>query len=293
MSDKKTAFTFDANGIEPAKPIEPVPKGWYICEITDAEVMATRGAKGGTRIPFEYTIAEGDFKGRRVWSGVNVKNSNPQTQEIGQRELSAICHATGVINVSDVTAFKGKLLQVQIGFGKADYSDRNEAKAWKPLEGQQPGGNAPAQFAPPAPAQPPVPGASAAFPPEGWVAHPSAPGHFYKGNEVKSEADLRAMTAAPAPPAPVPAPAPATPADETFPPVGWEANPNAPGWYWNRTTGDQKQEADLRALAGPPAAPAPPQAPAAPTAPAAPAPVPGPPAAPATSATPPWATPPA
>jgi len=29
------------------------------------------------------------------------------------------------------------------------------------------------------------------FPPEGWVAHPTAPGFFYKGQEVLSEADLR------------------------------------------------------------------------------------------------------
>jgi len=29
------------------------------------------------------------------------------------------------------------------------------------------------------------------FPPEGWIAHPSATGFYYKGQEVLSEADLR------------------------------------------------------------------------------------------------------
>lgn len=45
--------------------------------------------------------------------------------------------------------------------------------------------------APPAPA----PVAPAAFPPPGWTAHPTAPGYFYAGQEVLSEADLRARAA--------------------------------------------------------------------------------------------------
>jgi len=35
-------------------------------------------------------------------------------------------------------------------------------------------------------------GAPATFPPEGWTAHPDAPGYYYQGQEVISEADLRA-----------------------------------------------------------------------------------------------------
>lgn len=36
------------------------------------------------------------------------------------------------------------------------------------------------------------PPAAPAFPPAGWTAHPRAPGYFYCGQEVLSEADLRA-----------------------------------------------------------------------------------------------------
>lgn len=32
----------------------------------------------------------------------------------------------------------------------------------------------------------------AVFPPAGWTQHPSAAGYYYKGNEVLTEADLRA-----------------------------------------------------------------------------------------------------
>ncbi len=64
---------------------------------------------------------------------------------------------------------------------------------------------APPSFAPPVapppafsvapPAAPPPP---VAFPPAGWTAHPSAPGYFYMGQEVLSEAQLRARVAPPA-----------------------------------------------------------------------------------------------
>lgn len=48
-------------------------------------------------------------------------------------------------------------------------------------------------------APPPAP-----FPPAGWLAHPSAPGYFYAGNEVLSEADLRARFAVPTVPVGLP-----------------------------------------------------------------------------------------
>lgn len=55
----------------------------------------------------------------------------------------------------------------------------------------------PAQAAPPAPGAPPAPHTGymappAVFPPAGWLAHPTAPGYYYKGQEVLTEEQLRA-----------------------------------------------------------------------------------------------------
>lgn len=52
---------------------------------------------------------------------------------------------------------------------------------------------APVPAAPPLPGVPPAP--PAPFPPPGWMAHPTAPGYFYKGQEVITEAALRARGA--------------------------------------------------------------------------------------------------
>lgn len=296
MSDKITALSFDATNIEPQKPIEVIPAGWYNCEISDAEVKATRGKSGGTRANFELTVTTGDYKGRKFFAGINVKNANAQAQEIGQRELSAICHSVGIVNVSDLRAFVGKQLQVKVKVRKASeedkekgYEDRNEPSGFKALDGAAVSGPAFVPGAPP-PAPPAAPAAVATFPPAGWVAHPTAPGHFYCGQEVKTEAELRAMFAPPAAPvappappapaappaAPTPPPAPVAPV-VAFPPAGWLAHPTAPGWFYNSAnTAELKDEATLRAMV-----PAPPAAPAGPPMPP----------APAAGSPPPWKTP--
>lgn len=76
----------------------------------------------------------------------------------------------------------------------------------------------PAAMAVPGAAMPPLPGAPvapvapAAWPPAGWQPHPTAPGYFWMGQEVLTEADLRARFATPAAPvAPVAPVAPAGP----------------------------------------------------------------------------------
>jgi hypothetical protein len=46
-------------------------------------------------------ILDGEHKGRKIFDQLNLVNPNPTTVEIAQRTLSAICHATGKMQVSD------------------------------------------------------------------------------------------------------------------------------------------------------------------------------------------------
>lgn len=95
--------------------------------------------------------------------------------------------------------------------------------------------------------------AAAAWPPAGWQQHPQSSGHYFKGTEVKTEAELRATLAAPAvaaPPLIAPAvpglpglPAVAVPA--AFPPEGWQQHPQSAA-HWFKGT-EVKTEAELRA----------------------------------------------
>ena len=251
---KNTGLDFNATNIAPAQANEVLPNGWYNCEVTDAEVLPTKGTGNNERVKIEYKVIDGDFANRKIFDSINHQHTKAQTQEIGQRELSAVCHSTGVLNLTTaqggVAQFIGKMLQVKVGLGKTTtaYPDpKNEVKGRKALEGAAVAGGpapAPAQAAPsfaapapgavPASPTPPVPVATPAPPvavanpidtaiADGWIAHPESAGYYYKGQEVLPEADVIARyPSAPAAPVAVPE-APVTPAVPTAP-----ATPQAP-----------------------------------------------------------------
>lgn len=175
---------FDASGVAPSQPQEVIPVAWYPVTITESEIKET-SKKLGSMLALTYTIIDGDHKGRKLFSNLNIVNANAQAVEIAQRDLSAICHATGVMVVDDTSKLHNIPFEIRVGMRKpdADYPEpANEVKGYRKL------GGATAAPAPATSAAPPPAAAPAAAP---WAAAPAA---------------------APAPaPAPVPAPVVAEP----------------------------------------------------------------------------------
>lgn len=104
---------FDASTVAPQQPMEAIPGGWYNAEITDGEVKAS-GDGTGIRMELEWTALDGPYKGRKVWDGLNIQNNSVKAQEIAQQQLSAICHATGVIRLQDVQELFRKPHQIKV-----------------------------------------------------------------------------------------------------------------------------------------------------------------------------------
>ncbi len=92
--------TFDASGVEPAAPMELLPPGRYVAQIVQSEMQPTK-AGDGQMLWLELEVLEGAQRGRKIWDRLNLANRNQQAVEIAQRQLSAICHAVGQIQVSD------------------------------------------------------------------------------------------------------------------------------------------------------------------------------------------------
>ena len=80
-------------------------------------------------------ILEGEQKGRKIFDQLNLVNPNPTTVEIAQRTLSAICHATGKMHVSDSEELHliPMTIQVKIKPPKNGYGESN-AIAYLPPE---------------------------------------------------------------------------------------------------------------------------------------------------------------
>lgn len=269
---------FDARSVAPDTGTpEAIPAGWYNVIIDQSENKPTNDGQG-MYLEARYNVLDGQYAGRKVFSRFNLRNVNPQAQEIAYKQLSAVCHAVGVLQVQDSQQLHNMPMKIKVskrdpqpkinkdtGQPTGEYYDAsNDVKAWKNIN--EPVDTAPAG----APAMPMGHAMPAAAPaaPQGWGAPAAAP----------------AQAAAPAPwQGGAPAGAPAQP---------WAAQPPAaaPAQPWQ---GGPPAGAPQQQWAPPPvAAPAQPQHPQQPPAgstPWAPAAGAAPDGNPAT-ATPPWAT---
>ncbi len=96
-----TALTFDARQVQPDQgELPPFPTGWYVGMVVKTEVKPN--SKGtGNLLECVTEVQQGPHKGRRVYDTFNLSNPSPQAVEIGLRQLSALCHAVGVLQLQD------------------------------------------------------------------------------------------------------------------------------------------------------------------------------------------------
>jgi hypothetical protein len=263
-------LNFDASQVSPDMGREALPAGWYNAVMDESEMKATRDGLGAY-LNCRFNVVDGQFAGRKVYALLNLKNANAQAMEIAFKELSAIAHAVGVLHIADSSQLHNRPLKIKVKVDKdksGEYEDSNRITMYKNINevvDQPKGAAAPAAsgFVPPPDGAPPI-----SFPPAGWTAHPSAPGFYYAGQEVISEADLKARFAAP----------PAPPAPPTDAPAVWSGGAQQP---WAGGAPAEPPGSAAPPAAGPAGQPGTSAPPAAPPAASATAP----------SAAPPWAQP--
>lgn len=221
-------YTFDATQVAPNTRPPALPDDWYVVMISGAEIKPTK-AGDGHLAEFTLKVYDGPAAGRLLFARLNLWNPSKQATDIAQGELSAICHATEVMQVSDLSAFFGKYCMVRAVYKPAGggYDEGNEVKGWAKYGEKQSinstGVLAPFTHKPPAgPPSAPVAngttptGAPGTFSPP-WGAQPGTP-------TPAPAAPPPTPAGPPAPPAPAPGPAapppPPAPAGPPAPPPG-------------------------------------------------------------------------
>ena len=68
-------LNFDASKVDPAQPFEAIPSDKYTVEITKSELKPIKTG-GGSYLEIEYTVLEGEYKGRKVWDRLCLNHSN-------------------------------------------------------------------------------------------------------------------------------------------------------------------------------------------------------------------------
>lgn len=125
-------FSFDATQHAPAQDVsEPVPAGWYATTISGTALKDTK-RRDGKILEVEHTISDGPCKGRKLWSRFNVRNPSEEAERIAKEQLSALCHATGVLKFRAHEQLREKRCLVRAVIKVQDgYEPRNEVKGWK------------------------------------------------------------------------------------------------------------------------------------------------------------------
>lgn len=158
-------LNFDATKVQPQDSFSPIPAGQYIAQIIESSVKATKSGTGQL-LNLTWVILDGPFANRRVFDRINVQNQNPEAERIGQKQLSAICHTVGVLNLQDSNQLHGRPCKITVKIRKDDnYGDSNEVKGYEAIQGASAAAAATPSFAS-QPAAAPAP--AAGVPP--WAA---------------------------------------------------------------------------------------------------------------------------
>jgi hypothetical protein len=126
-------MNFDATQIEPSTGagLPLVPPGKYLVHMVASEMRPTKDGTGNF-LYVEFDILEGPYQGWKLVDRLNLINPNPQTVQIAQRTLSAICHAVGVMSVNDSNQLHARRMAVDVRVeeGKGQYRDSNRIVAY-------------------------------------------------------------------------------------------------------------------------------------------------------------------
>ena len=104
---------FDATQIQPDYGFSPLPVGIYDVRITDSEVKQNAAGTGGyLRLKFE--CVDGINAGGTGFMLINLYSQSEKAKEIAQRQLSAICHSTGILMLQDSVQLHGQVIRVDV-----------------------------------------------------------------------------------------------------------------------------------------------------------------------------------
>lgn len=125
-------INFDASQVAPSQALDPIPAGWYNAAIDQSELKPTKDGSG-MYLEVRFTVLDGQYAGRKVFHNFNIRNNNAQAVEIAYKDLSAICHAVGILQCQDSEQLHGRPLRAKVTLKPSDgtYEARNEIRGYK------------------------------------------------------------------------------------------------------------------------------------------------------------------
>ncbi len=122
---------FNANEVIPLEVFEAIPAGEYEAVIAESDMKPNK-ANTGAYLELKAEIVSGDHKGRKLTTRLNLHNPSQKAVEMAKRELSSICHATGVLRPGDSSELHNIPLMIRVKqVTREDGTLSNEISGWK------------------------------------------------------------------------------------------------------------------------------------------------------------------
>lgn len=124
---------FDASQVAPRAAFDPLPSDWYAMQCTASALADSKTGHKMLKLEFEVLEAQHpQFKGRKVWTNINIGHPDPKVLAIAQSQLSALCRSVGVLQVKDTEQLHHKPLacKVKVRAATGEYEASNEITAF-------------------------------------------------------------------------------------------------------------------------------------------------------------------
>lgn len=132
------SLNFDATAVAPQQSFSPVPAGVYAAQIVDSDLKDLKSGKG-KGLSLTFSLLDDQFANRKIFANLNVQHENPQAQQIAQSQLSALCHAAGVVKLQDSSQLHNKPIRIRVKIRTQDgYEPKNEISGYEALNGTAP-----------------------------------------------------------------------------------------------------------------------------------------------------------
>lgn len=126
-------FNFDATKVQPDEGFSLIPAGTYIAQIEESEIKPTKSGTG-QMLKLKWRILDGQYRNRVLFGQINVVNQSQKAEQIGQRQLSALCHSAGVLSLQDTMQLHGKPIKIKVKIRTDEsgkYDDQNEISGYE------------------------------------------------------------------------------------------------------------------------------------------------------------------
>lgn len=131
-------FSFDTNTVEKRENnYELLPAGWYAAQVIESDIVNLKSGNGQA-IKLTFEVLSDGYRGRKVWSQLNIRHTNPKAETIAQQQLRELCDSIGVVRMQDTAELHNKPMQVKVKIRKDEtgqYEDQNEVTGFKAAGG--------------------------------------------------------------------------------------------------------------------------------------------------------------